>query len=104
MMRLGAGILCGMPGAICLVLMAVPATAQDQPGRIADSSVGEVGQRQTRDQLVSEPLARINSRIQNRIESRIANRIDRFYNNGSQTSTSAYDAAGQRVRRPARSR
>lgn len=89
---------------ICLMVAAFPAMAQDKPGQVANSSVGEVGQRQTRDQLVSQPLARINNRISNRVESRIANRVDRFYNSDSQNSTSAYEAAGQRVRRPARSR
>lgn len=93
-----------MPMAIGLVIAGVPVMAQDRPGQIANSSVGEVGQRQTRDQLVSQPLARINSRISNRVESRIANRIDRFYNSDSQNGTSAYEAAGQRVRRPVRSR
>ena len=47
------------------------------------SSVGEVGQRQTRDsaeqQAGIKPMARIASRIQNRVQNRIRNRIDRNY-------------------------
>ena len=47
------------------------------PGRIARSSAGQVGQRQTRftaaEQAGIEPMARIANRVQNRIR----NRIDR---------------------------
>jgi hypothetical protein len=52
----------------------------DLPGRTADSSVGEVGKRITRDDAVGiAPMGRIAPRIQNRIQSRIRNRIDRNY-------------------------
>lgn len=51
------------------------------PGRLAESEVGEVGRRQTRDQEIAniKPAARINNRIANRVQSRIRNRIDRNY-------------------------
>ena len=65
-----------------VLAMAAPATAQTTPaGRVAKSSVGQVGERATKEQAVTgiEPLDRIDSRIQNRIQSRIRNRIDRYY-------------------------
>ena len=65
-------------------------TAQQQPvqqtqpiqvGRVASSSAGQAGQRQTREQAVqgAAPMERIASRIQNRVQSRLRNRIDRNY-------------------------
>ena len=56
-------------------------TNSSQAGRVADSSVGQVGQRQGRAQLnpTVQPMARISNRIQNRVQSRIRNRIDRAY-------------------------
>ena len=55
----------------------------NQAGRTARSSVGQVGQRQTRDTAAAEagikPMARIQNRIQNRVQNRIRNRIDRNY-------------------------
>lgn len=53
-------------------------------GRTARSSVGQVGQRQTREaasqQTGVKPMARIANRIQNRVQNRIRNRIDSNYN------------------------
>lgn len=56
-------------------------TRPNQAGRVADSAVGEVGQRQTREQAPAgiQPMARVSGRIQNRVQSRIRNRIDRNY-------------------------
>lgn len=55
----------------------------NQNGRTARSSVGQVGQRQTRDSAAEQagikPMARIANRIQNRVQNRIRNRIDRNY-------------------------
>ncbi|MFD1789247.1 hypothetical protein ACFSC3_16955 [Sphingomonas floccifaciens] len=55
----------------------------NQPGRTAQSSAGQVGQRQTRDtaaeQASIKPMARIASRIQNRVQNRLRTRIDRNY-------------------------
>lgn len=52
-------------------------------GRTARSSVGQAGQRQTREAAAEQagikPMARIASRIQNRVQNRIRNRIDRNY-------------------------
>lgn len=58
-----------------------------QAGRTADISVGEVGQRQTRERAAPnvQPLARINSRINNRVRARLANRIDRNYDPANAT-------------------
>lgn len=60
-----------------------PPLDTNQNGRTARSSVGQVGQRQTRDsageQAGIKPMARIASRIQNRVQNRIRNRIDRNY-------------------------
>lgn len=55
----------------------------NQAGRTASSSVGQVGQRQTRESAAAgagiKPMARIASRIQNRVQNRVRNRIDRYY-------------------------
>ncbi|WP_353435826.1 hypothetical protein [Sphingomonas faeni] len=55
----------------------------NQVGRIANSAVGQIGQRQTRESTATEtgikPTARLVSRIQNRVQNRIRNRIDRDY-------------------------
>lgn len=54
---------------------------QKQAGQVADSTVGKVGQRQTREELeaVTGPMDRIENRIANRVQNRIRNRIDRYY-------------------------
>lgn len=55
----------------------------NQAGQTARSSVGQVGQRQTRETESNstglKPMARISSRISNRVQNRIRNRIDRNY-------------------------
>lgn len=55
----------------------------NQAGRTAQSSAGQVGQRQTRDTAVQQagikPMARIANRIQNRVQNRLRTRIDRNY-------------------------
>lgn len=74
------GFVAAMAGV--LLLPASEAIAQDvSAGRVGDSAVGQVGQRQTRDQASEnvEPLVRVDARIRNRIQSRIRNRIDRNY-------------------------
>lgn len=56
----------------------------NQAGRTAQSSAGQVGQRQDRnaaaEQAGIKPMARIASRIQNRVQNRLRSRIDRNYN------------------------
>ncbi|WP_265313335.1 hypothetical protein [Sphingomonas lycopersici] len=64
------------------MLTTTPAMAQKvTAGRVANSAVGEVGKRQTKEQGVIgiEAMARVDNRIQNRVQSRIRNRIDRYY-------------------------
>lgn len=65
-----------------------PAVAQDASeleevpvARTARSSVGQVGQRQTRQEVAPavDQMGRINNRVPSRVQSRIRNRIDRFY-------------------------
>lgn len=76
-------------------------------GRTARSSVGQVGERQTRDaatqQLGIKPMARIVSRIQNRVQNRIRNRIDRFYD-GRANATDPFVVAGDEARKSGRPR
>src|SRR5690242_2678657 len=56
-------------------------TSQQRIGAVATSSVGTIGQRQEKDQVLAniKPTARLETRIANRVQSRIRNRIDRFY-------------------------
>lgn len=75
-----------LPGCFAMLPVLLPAAAVAQavePGRVAQSTVGEAGQRQTREQAAVDgraPMARLSSRIRNRVENRIRNRIDRYYN------------------------
>lgn len=83
--------------AVCLASTAV---AQSGPvGGVARSSVGQVGQRQVREQATGglEPLVRINSRVQNRVQSRIRNRIDRYYDPRANAQT-PFDVAADQAR------
>lgn len=48
-------------------------------GQVADSAVGQVGQRQTGQMLGLRPAARLITRIPSRVQNRIRNRIDRNY-------------------------
>lgn len=111
-----------------LLSAAAPAMAQDAPrdetvefsasrvdlqraapdtraGQTARSSVGQVGQRQTREQAAPsiEPMGRIASRVQNRIQSRIHNRIDRYYDPRA-NATSPFATAGEQARTAGRAR
>ena len=71
-------------------------------GRTARSSVGQVGQRQTRDTAAQQagikPMARIASRIQNRVQNRIRNRIDRYYDPRA-NATDPFVVAGDQARK-----
>lgn len=101
----------------CCVFAATSADAQDQPesppqlevapiqsGRVAESAVGQVGQRRTAGMDGNiVPMGRIDSRIQNRIQSRLQTRIDRDYNPQFNTST-PFGAAEDRTRATGRSR
>lgn len=74
-------------------------------GQVADSPVGEVGQRQTREQSVEgiKPMARIANRVQNRVQNRIRNRIDRNYDPQANT-IDPFTIAEERVRSATRPR
>jgi hypothetical protein len=74
-------------------------TAPIQGGHVADSTVGRVGQRQTRQEAAPnvQPLARVSGRINNRVQSRIRNRIDRNYNPQA-NATSPFEVAADRAR------
>lgn len=76
-------------------------------GRTARSSVGQVGQRQTRDTAADEagikPMARIASRVQNRVQNRIRNRIDRYYSPQA-NATDPFAVAGEQARKVSRPR
>lgn len=79
---------------------AAPASAQQETGgRVADSAVGEVGQRQSRSQSATnaQPMDRIDNRIRNRVNLRIRNRIDRFYE-AQGDAASSFDTASDRTR------
>lgn len=51
------------------------------PGQTARSAIGQVGQRQRRDDVTSivNPMQRLATRIQNRVQTRARNRLDRYY-------------------------
>jgi hypothetical protein len=76
-------------------------------GRTARSSVGQVGQRQTRDiaadQTGGKPMARTESRVQNRVQNRIRNRIDRYYDPRA-NATDPFIVAGDQARENGRPR
>jgi len=78
-----------------------------RPGETARSVAGQIGQRQTREQIAEdagiEPMARITSRIQNRAQTRIRNRIDRYYDPQANT-TSPFAVAGEQARAAGRRR
>jgi hypothetical protein len=89
---------------IALVLVAIwtsaPAFAQQATiGQTARSSVGQAGQRQTRDRPVAgiQTVTRVDARVQNRVQSRIRTRIDRVA--GAQTdSTLSFRTASEQAR------
>lgn len=86
-------------GIYALLLYSEMTKAQQMTDTVATSSVGKVGQRQTRNQpTVSTPATgRINNRVQNRIQLRTRNRLNRFYSPQSQTA-SPFDVANQQSR------
>ncbi len=86
-----------------VALLTVPAsvTAQVTPvSQTAESSAGQVGQRQTREKVAPNinPAGRTNSRIANRVESRIRNRIDRYYDPQA-NATSPFKVAEEQTRK-----
>lgn len=73
-----------VPAPVIAQIASFPSSEQTATtaGQVSESSVGEVGQRQTRFNVAKGivPMARVASRIQNRVDSRIHSRIDRGYN------------------------
>lgn len=67
-------------------------------GDVADSAVGQIGQRQNGAHHPSqmEPMGRLNNRISNRVQNRISNRIDRHYDPAANGS-SAFDRAAEEL-------
>lgn len=108
-------IVCGASSALLWFAAPVPVSAQtaateqdgsasltdiqqQQGARTAETSAGEIGQRQTRDEVEGvAPLARISNRIRNRVQLRINNRIDRNYDLPASTS-SAFAVAEDQAR------
>ncbi len=96
-------------GVLLLLSAVLPTHAHGQvassAGEIAQSAVGQAGQRQTKNSVRVDikPLGRLNSRIANRVQNRIRNRIDRYYDPQANT-TSPFEVAAERSTRirPAR--
>jgi hypothetical protein len=76
-----------------------PATSTPPPvvnGQTAPTLAGQTGVRQSRSQVGTVPLARINNRIANRVQSRIRNRIDRNYSPSANVTSPFVVAGAQR--------
>lgn len=72
---------------------------ENTPGKVATSSAGKVGQRQTRDETKGVTLTgRLQSRVLSRVEARLRNRIDRYYDPQA-NATSPFKVAGEQTRR-----
>jgi len=71
--------------AVLIALTASPPSVAQvaSPGRTATTSVGQAGERQTRETVAQganiRPTGRISNRVGNRVRNRIRNRIDRSY-------------------------
>lgn len=77
-------------------LLAPPSkpAAPTQGGRIGDAGNGQVGQRQTRSEVLS---ARPRGRVANRVQNRLRNRIDRFYDPRA-NATAPFRVASEQAR------
>lgn len=94
-MKLHICILC-ISAALLVTASSVQAQEATRPGQVAESAVGQVGQRQTANssQTNIEPMGRLNNRIANRVQNRIRNRIDRQYDPRANT-TSPFEVAAE---------
>ena len=99
---LGAALLLGAGSA--MAQQAAREVSQEEAqersgGRVAESAVGDIGQRQTREEVAprAAPVARTGGRIATRVQSRIRNRIDRFYDPQA-NAASPFTVAGEQVR------
>ena len=70
-----------------------------ETARAADAGNGEIGQRQTRDDVAPnvEPLGRLDNRIENRVQNRLRNRVDRNYD-ATANATAPFERAQTRTR------
>src|SRR3546814_10785174 len=75
-----------------------PTQEINRPGQIAESAVGQVGQRQTATAIDTGPMGRVNTRIQNRVQHRIRHRLDRSYDPTANT-TSPFEVAAEQTQR-----
>lgn len=84
--------LSSLAASTALLLIAVPAQAQEEtrPGQVAESAVGQVGQRRSATTIENGPMGRVNNRIQNR--------IDRSYDPTVNT-TSPFEVAAEQTTR-----
>lgn len=88
---------------VILILASTPVAGQNASvGQTANSSVGQIGQRQSRANAAQNvaPTGRVNNRIVNRIQSRIRSRVDRSYDPQS-NAMSPFKVTGAQVRRSA---
>lgn len=84
------------------IFFSTPLAAQENqpnPSQVAQSSAGQVGQRQKIEvtDVHFKPMRRIQNRIQNRIQSRISQRIDRSYNS-SADAVGSFEVASEQIR------
>lgn len=86
----------GASTALLLMTASVQAQEDTHPGQVAESAVGQVGQRQTAAAIETGPMGRVNTRIQNRVQNRIRNRVDRSYDPTANT-TSPFKVAAEQV-------
>lgn len=96
-MRFSAFII-GIAAVLPLIASSAQAQETPLPGQVADSAVGQVGQRQTAASIQAEPMGRINNRVANRVQNRIRNRIDRSYNPTANT-TFPFEVAAEQITR-----
>jgi hypothetical protein len=88
-------------GSVFLVaLPVVTVPSQAQVSVTARSSVGQVGQRQTRTLAApnAEPLSRVSNRLTNRVQSRLRNRLGPFYDPQA-NAVSPFRIAGEQAQR-----
>ncbi|RYM07831.1 hypothetical protein [Sphingobium cupriresistens] len=90
----------GMTVALSAFSSVTQAQEITRPGQVAESAVGQAGQRQTigNSQANIEPMVRLNNRIANRVQNRIRNRIDRTYDPTANTTSPFKVAAEQTTR------
>ncbi|MEH3158277.1 MAG: hypothetical protein PGN08_04685 [Sphingomonas taxi] len=83
----------------------IPPPVIYRAGRTADTSVGEVGQRQDHGQTIAgtKPSMRIAGRLQTRVQNRLRNRIDRNYDPTANASN-PFAVAETEAQAPARRR